>query len=220
MFRRMSDRGVELTPSLLLNAYAAGVFPMADSADDPDIYWVDPTFRGVLPFDAFHIPKSLMKRLKRNDAQVTVDRVFDQVMDGCAARSETWINETIRGLYSELHHFGYCHSVEVWMDDELAGGLYGVALGGVFFGESMFSRRTDASKIALVALVARLRVGGFSLLDTQFVTNHLRRFGATEIPRSEYLRRLAVGLEETADWLRLAPDLTLYEMAQLSTQTS
>lgn len=216
----MSDRGVELTPSLLLNAYAAGVFPMADSADDPDIYWVDPTYRGVLPFERFHVPKSLIKRLKKNDVAVTVDRVFEQVLDGCADRPETWINDTIRTLYCQLHHFGYCHSVEVWIGDELVGGLYGVALGGVFFGESMFSRQPDASKIALVALMARLRVGGFTLLDTQFVTDHLRRFGATEIPRSDYLRQLAFGLEQTADWLRMQPEVTLYEMAQLSTQTS
>ncbi len=220
MFRIMSDRGVELTPSLLLNAYAAGVFPMADSADDPSVYWVDPTYRGVLPFEKFHVPKSLLKRLRKDDVTVTVDRVFEQVLDGCADRSETWINDTIRALYTQLHNFGYCHSVEIWMDDELAGGLYGVALGGVFFGESMFSNRPDASKIALVALMARLRVGGFTLLDTQFVTEHLRRFGAAEIPRSDYLRQLAHGLDQTADWLRLQPEVTLHEMAQLSTQTS
>lgn len=216
----MSDRSLELTPTLLLNAYAAGVFPMADSADDPEIFWVDPALRGVLPLDSLHVPKSLQKRLRRADFDVTVNRAFDQVLKGCANRDETWINERIRELYVSLHEFGYGHSVEVWIDGELAGGLYGVALGGAYFGESMFSRRPDASKIALVHLVARLRVGGFQLLDTQFVTDHLRRLGAREISRAAYHRRLSGALDADAEYLRLDPGLPPHEVLQLATQKS
>lgn len=216
----MSDRSIELTPTLLLNAYGAGVFPMADSADDPEIYWVDPAYRGVLPLDAFRPPKSLAKRLRRADFAVTLNRDFDAVIAGCADREETWINDQILELYAALHEYGYAHSVEVWMDGELAGGLYGVTLGGAYFGESMFSRRTDASKIALVYLVARLKVGGFRLLDTQFVTEHLRRFGATEIKRSEYHAQLERALEMDAEFLRLDAETPPQEVLQLSTQTS
>ena len=216
----MSDRGTKLTPGLLLNAYAEGVFPMAQSADDPEIHWFDPPFRGVLPLDKFHIPKSLAKRVRRTDYRISVDCAFDQVLDGCAARDETWINEEIRRLYKALFNIGFCHSVEVWMEGDLAGGLYGVSLGGAFFGESMFSSRTDGSKLALVHLMARLRVGGFTLVDTQFVTDHLRRFGAREIPRASYHQALtrAIGLE--AEFERMAPDLPVQEVLQLSTQTS
>lgn len=216
----MSTRRIELTPTLLLNAYAAGVFPMADSADDPDVYWVDPAFRGVLPLSAFHVPKSLAKRVKRGDYAVTVNRDFAGVLDGCADREATWINDKIRGLYGQLHEFGYCHSVEVWMDGALAGGLYGVTLGGAYFGESMFSYRDDASKIALVYLVARLKSGGFSLLDTQFVTDHLRRFGAREIARSAYHKQLELALERDAEFLRFDPATSAQDVLQLSTQTS
>lgn len=216
----MSDRGIELTPTLLLNAYAAGVFPMADAADDAEIYWVDPTLRGVLPLDDFHVPKSLAKRMRRDDYAVTIDRDFGGVLDGCADRPETWINAEIRALYLSLHEFGYGHSIEVWIDGRLAGGLYGVALGGAYFGESMFSRAPDASKIALVHLVARLKVGGFTLLDTQFVTEHLRRFGAREIPRTAYHRQLAAAIEVEAEYLRLDPDLPTQDVVQLSTQKS
>ncbi len=216
----MSRRRIELSPTLLLNAYAAGVFPMADSAADPDVYWVDPAFRGVLPFDAFHVPKSLAKRLRRGDFEVTVDRAFEAVLDGCADRQETWINGKIRELYGALHEYGYCHSLEVWMDGRLAGGLYGVALGAAYFGESMFSRAPDASKIALVYLMARLKAGRFRLLDTQFVTEHLRRFGATEIPRSAYQRQLADAIERDAEFLSLDPELPVQSVLQLSTQTS
>ena len=216
----MSNRRIELSPTLLLNAYAAGVFPMADSADDPDVYWVDPAFRGVLPFNAFHVPKSLAKTLRKGAFTVTVNRAFEAVLDGCADRSETWINDKIRELYGALHEYGYCHSVEVWYDGELAGGLYGVTLGAAYFGESMFSRSPDASKIALVYLVARLRQGGFTLLDTQFVTDHLRRFGATEIPRAAYHRRLSRAIDRDAEFLALDPELPPYEVLQLSTQTS
>ncbi|MEL6980566.1 MAG: leucyl/phenylalanyl-tRNA--protein transferase, partial [Pseudomonadota bacterium] len=151
----MSDRGQELTPTLLLNAYAAGVFPMADSADDPEVFWVDPAFRGVIPLPEFHVPKSLAKRVKKGDFSITVDTAFEAVLDGCAARSETWINDEIRRLYKALHEIGYGHSVEVWSrEGALIGGLYGVALGGAFFGESMFSAAPDGSKLALVHLIA------------------------------------------------------------------
>lgn len=216
----MSDRRVELTPGLLLNAYAEGVFPMAQSADDPEIFWFDPALRGVLPLEKFHIPRSLAKRVRRPDYRVSVDRAFNAVLDGCAAREETWINDEIRRLYNALFEIGFCHSVEVWMEGELAGGLYGVSLGGAFFGESMFSARTDGSKLALVHLMARLRYGGYMLVDTQFVTDHLRRFGAREIPRSAYHQALnrAIGLE--ADFLKMPADLPPQEVLQLSTQTS
>ncbi|MEO0717302.1 MAG: leucyl/phenylalanyl-tRNA--protein transferase [Pseudomonadota bacterium] len=216
----MSDRSIELTPTLLLNAYGAGVFPMADSADDPEIYWVDPAYRGVLPLNAFTPPKSLFKRMRRGDFAVTVNRSFGAVIDGCADRDETWINEQIRDLYISLHEYGYAHSIEVWMDGEIAGGLYGVALGGAYFGESMFSRKADASKIALVYLLARLKSGGFQLLDTQFVTEHLRRFGATEIKRSDYHNQLERALEVDAEFLRLDPETSVQEVLKLSTQTS
>lgn len=216
----MSDRGLEISPTLLLNAYAAGVFPMSDSADDPEIYWVDPAIRGVLPMDELHVPKSLRKRMQRGDFEVTVNRAFAQVLDGCADRPETWINDKIRQLYMALHDYGYCHSVEVWMEGALAGGLYGVTLHGAYFGESMFSSRPDASKVALVYLVARLRAGGFTLLDTQFVTDHLRRFGAREISRAAYHRQLENALELNAEFLRLDPEASPQEVLQLSTQTS
>lgn len=216
----MSEQGVELNSSLLLNAYAIGVFPMANSADDPEIYWVNPDFRGILPLDRLHVPRSLAKRMRRGDFRVTVNRAFDAVLGGCADRGETWINARIRALYQELHDFGYGHSVEVWMDGALAGGLYGVALGGAFFGESMFSRQPDASKIALVYLVARLRLGGFTLLDTQFVTTHLRKFGAIEIPQRDYQRRLDRALARDAEFLALDPERPVQEILQLSTHTS
>lgn len=216
----MSNRGLELTPTILLNAYAAGVFPMADSAEDEEVFWVDPGFRGVLPLDNFSTPRSLRKRMRRGDYQVTVDQAFEAVLDGCADRDETWINREIRRLYSQLHASGYGHSVEVWMDGELAGGLYGVTLGAAYFGESMFSRRTDASKIALVYLVARLKIGGFKLLDTQFVTEHLRRFGATEIPRAAYHRALSAALDHDANYGELQSDASLDVVLQLATQKS
>ena len=212
----MSKRRIELNPSLLMNAYSAGVFPMAESADDPDIYWVDPAIRGICPLNGFHAPRSLLKRIRRADHLVTLNRAFHDVLDGCADRDETWINAKIRELYGALHEFGYCHSVEVWMDGELAGGLYGVSLGGAFFGESMFTRRTDASKIALVYLIARLKAGGYTLLDTQFVTDHLRNFGATEISRNDYRRRLDAALEVDAEFLRLPADTPAAEIARIA----
>jgi leucyl/phenylalanyl-tRNA--protein transferase len=191
-----------LTPELLLQAYAIGVFPMAESRNDPAVYFVDPDQRGVLSLDGMHIPHSLRRAVRRRRFEVRLDTAFEAVLDGCAEtranRPDTWINPEIRRLYSELHLAGHAHSVESWQAGTLVGGLYGVALGGAFFGESMFSRATDASKVALVHLVARLRHGGFALLDTQFVTPHLRRFGATEIPRAQYRQLLAHALTVAA----------------------
>jgi leucyl/phenylalanyl-tRNA--protein transferase len=196
----------ELTPDMLLRAYAIGVFPMAEDRDDPDLFWVDPRMRGIIPLDAFHVPKRLRRTLRNGDFRVTVDTEFEATIEACAeatqVRPRTWINDRIIMLYTSLYHLGYAHSVECWLGGRLIGGLYGVAMGGAFFGESMFSRESDASKIALIHLVARLRVGGFSLLDSQFITRHLRRFGAVEIPRSEYRQRLAEALKQNADFSR------------------
>lgn len=218
----MSDtqQDYKITPSLLLRAYAAGVFPMAQSADAVDIFWVDPKRRGILPLDGFHIPRSLRKRIRRGGFEVRVNRDFDGVLAGCAARDETWINPEIAQLYRDLHASGRAQSIEVMMDGALVGGLYGVGLGGAWFGESMFSTRTDASKIALVWLIARLKAGGFTLLDTQFVTEHLGRFGAIEIDRAEYHDRLAEALAVQSDFFALPEDASADGVLQLSTQTS
>jgi leucyl/phenylalanyl-tRNA--protein transferase len=202
---------VTLTPELLLQAYAAGIFPMAEAADDPELFWVDPVRRGVLPLDRFHVPRRLARTLRSGRFEIRCDSEFEAVMRRCAAatddRPQTWINDEIVTLYTELSRRGAAHSVETWVDGELVGGLYGVHLGAVFFGESMFSRVTDASKVALVHLVARLRLGGFMLLDTQFVTEHLQRFGAVEIPRREYHSRLQAALAGRAYFpLELAGD--------------
>ncbi len=187
---RRSDERLNLTPQLLLKAYSCGLFPMADSADDPDIYWVEPEHRGIIPLDDFHVPRSLAKTVRRRPFDIRINTAFSAVLDGCAepapGRTKTWINRTIRELYVQLHHLGHAHSVEAWHNDRLVGGLYGVALRGAFFGESMFSRRTDASKVCLVHLVERLIHRDFMLLDTQFTTDHLRRFGAIDIPREAY----------------------------------
>lgn len=189
---------MRLTPAMLLQAYAAGVFPMAESADDPELFWVDPTRRGIIPLDAFHISRRLRRTLRRGAFEVRCDSDFAGVVRGCAAASETrpstWINDEIIRLYTALFVGGTAHCVECWHDGTLAGGLYGVSLGAAFFGESMFSRVTDASKVALVHLVARLKIGGYRLLDTQFVTPHLARFGAIEISRARYRRLLAEAL--------------------------
>lgn len=191
-----------LTSDLLLRAYASGIFPMARSRDDNRLYWIDPEQRGILPLDALHIPRSLRRTLRNGAFEIRCDTAFETVMRACgeatADRPDTWINDQIVRLFVELFELGLAHSVEVWQDGELVGGLYGLALGGAFFGESMFSRRTDASKVALVHLVARLRHGGFRLLDTQFVTDHLKQFGTREIPRAEYQERLADALDERA----------------------
>jgi len=187
---------------LLLRAYAAGIFPMAESRDDPELVWVDPDPRAILPLDAFHIPRRLKRTLHAHAGQVVCDRAFGQVVAACAAapeRPDSWINPPLQALYGQLHEMGFAHSVEVYAPDgALAGGLYGVALGRAFFGESMFSRRRDASKIALAHLVARLAGAGYTLLDCQFMTAHLRRFGAVEIPRARYRELLRQALDAPA----------------------
>ncbi|MEE9194842.1 MAG: leucyl/phenylalanyl-tRNA--protein transferase [Alphaproteobacteria bacterium] len=187
-----------LTPELLLRTYSAGIFPMAENADDPTVFWVDPEMRGILPLDRFHVPRSLQRTLKRSPFEVRVDSAFDDVVAACAeaqkGRPTTWINAEIRTLYRGLADLGHAHSVECWKDEELVGGLYGVTLGGAFFGESMFSIARDASKVALCHLVARLRRSGFVLLDTQFATEHLARFGVIEIPRDAFRKKLAAAL--------------------------
>jgi leucyl/phenylalanyl-tRNA---protein transferase len=189
-----------LTPAHLLQAYARGVFPMADGRDDPEVHWVDPRLRGIIPLGGFHVARSLARRIRRHPPDVTVDRDFAGVVAACAARPQTWISTTIAGLYGQLHAMGRAHSIEVWQDQTLVGGVYGVALGAAFFGESMFSRRTDASKIALAYLVHRLRAGGFTLFDTQFLTPHLASLGGVEIARAQYHRLLADALGRTAQF--------------------
>lgn len=209
-----------LTPEMLLQAYAAGVFPMAENKDDPEVFWVDPRRRGILPLDGFHISRSLARRIRRGDYRVTFDRAFVDVLDGCADRPETWINVTIRELSIALHGAGDAHSVEVWDGRVLAGGVYGVALGQAFFGESMFSRRTDASKVALAYLVDRLRMQGFRLFDTQFITPHLERLGAIEISRDDYRNRLADALTDVSAFPGKAAPSPGQELLQRMTQTS
>lgn len=194
----------EITPEVLLRAYACGIFPMAESVDDPTLFWVEPELRGIIPLGGFRVPSRLARTVRSDAFTVTVDRDFRAVIDGCAepqpGREDTWINRRIRELYIGLHDIGHCHSVEVWQNGELAGGLYGVSLGRAFFGESMFHRARDASKVALVHLIARLLAGGYELLDTQFVTDHLRSFGAIEVPRQRYRSLLDDALQGVADF--------------------
>ncbi len=204
----MSRRHFEITPELLLRAYRAGLFPMAESRRGDRLYWLDPEMRGVIPLDGFHLPRRLMRTVLSGGFSVTSNRAFGAVVAGCAepaeGREETWINPEIERLFGALHRMGQAHSVEVWQGDpengRLAGGLYGVALGGAFFGESMFSRTRDASKVALVHLVARLRLLGFRLLDAQFQTTHLQQFGCHEIPRTHYKALLSEAVEEHVPW--------------------
>jgi leucyl/phenylalanyl-tRNA--protein transferase len=188
-----------ITPEILLRAYSIGLFPMAESADDPEIFWVEPDIRGVLPLDDFHVSKSLAKTVRRKPFDVRFDHDFDAIIAACGeetlGRPSTWINQTIKGLYSTLHKMGHAHTVEAWDGDQLVGGLYGVSLGSAFFGESMFSRRTDASKICLVHLVEHLREKGFTLLDTQFTTEHLKTFGAIDVPKDDYEHMLAAAMD-------------------------
>ena len=201
---------LRLTPDILLSAYAAGVFPMAESADDPDLFWVDPRRRGILPLDAFHVARRLRRVVRRHIFEIRCDSAFAEVILGCAEATEkrpnTWINEEIVRLYAALCARGAAHSVECWHDGALVGGLYGVSLGAAFFGESMFSRETDASKVALVHLVARLRLGGYRLLDTQFLTPHLAQFGGIEISRTRYRRLLAEALSYRAVFPSVLPE--------------
>ena len=197
----------EVTPDLLLRAYACGIFPMSESADDPGLFWVEPEERGVIPLDGFRVASRLARTVRSDVYTVTVNTAFKRVIAECAApnpgRDDTWINQRIRDLYTALHGMGHAHSVEVWENDELVGGLYGVSLGRAFFGESMFHHARDASKVALVHLVARLIAGGFKLLDTQYVTEHLRSFGATEVPRRRYRQLLDAALDGIAEFDKL-----------------
>src|SRR5918998_86184 len=201
---------VDITPEILLKAYAAGIFPMAEDADDPSLFWVEPQERGVIPLDGFHLPRRLAKTLRSDHFEIRTDHDFEGVISGCAEpapdRDKTWINARIRRLYGELFDLGHCHTVEVYRDGRLVGGLYGVTLGAAFFGESMFHRERDASKIALAHLVARLRSGGFKLLDTQFVTGHPLQFGAMEVPRRIYKRLLREAMDTSAEWCALPCD--------------
>ncbi|WP_204113870.1 leucyl/phenylalanyl-tRNA--protein transferase [Shimia biformata] len=209
----------ELTPEILLRAYGMGIFPMSEHRDDPEIFWVDPRMRGVFPLDGFHLSRSLRRRIRRGGYAVTLDGDFAGVVDGCADRAETWINDTIRDLYQALHHRGAAHSLEIWMDDLLVGGVYGVTLGSAFFGESMFSRRTDASKLALAYLVTHLSRCGFTLFDTQFTTPHLLSLGAVEITRDDYHAQLEQALRQRADiYSEALPSAA--EVLQRNTQTS
>jgi len=199
--RRMAgrrNRPIDISPEMLLRAYSIGMFPMADSADDPELFWVEPEIRGILPLDGFHVSRSLAKAIRAKPFDIRFDTAFDAVVAKCAEaaddRPSTWINTTIKKLYSALYSAGHAHSVEAWEGEELVGGLYGVSLGSAFFGESMFSRRTNASKICLVYLVERLRERGFTLLDTQFSTDHLKNFGVIDIPKADYAALLEVAV--------------------------
>ncbi|SLN43355.1 Leucyl/phenylalanyl-tRNA--protein transferase [Roseivivax jejudonensis] len=209
-----------VSPQLVLQAYRVGVFPMAEHRNDPDIFWVDPRHRGIIPLDRFRISKSLARTLRKDRYEVTLDRDFAGVMHACADRPETWINAEILGLYAALHEQGHAHSLEVWQDGELAGGVYGVAFGAVYCGESMFSRRRDGSKIALAWLVDHLKTTGFQLFDTQFLTPHLASLGGVEITRSEYQDRLATAAAASADFLGAPLPASGQDVVQRNTQTS
>ena len=210
---------IQLTPDLLLHAYSIGIFPMAETRDDPDIFWVDPKRRGVLPLHQFHISRSLARRMRQPDVRVTLDTAFDAVLAACAARPETWINDEIARLYSALHQMDKAHSIEVWYGDALAGGVYGVTLGSAFFGESMFSSARDGSKVALACLTKHLRDCGFTLFDTQFVTPHLTSLGAEEISRATYQQRLDVAVRKPAR-IDAIPLVQPQAVVQRMTQTS
>jgi leucyl/phenylalanyl-tRNA--protein transferase len=209
----IDDVMIEITPQVLLKAYACGIFPMAESADDPALYWIEPDMRGIIPLEGFHVPARLARTVRSTPWTVHVDRDFDAVIDGCAEpkqdRARTWINMRIRRIYRALYDRGHCHSVEVYDGHELIGGLYGVVLGRAFFGESMFHRARDASKIALVHLIARLIAGNYRLLDTQYVTEHLKTFGAVEVPKRRYHRLLEDALIGDADFAALPLDRPL-----------
>ena len=215
---------VEITPDIVLRAYAAGVFPMSEGRHDPHMFWVDPKERGVLPLERFHLPRRLARTVRSGTYEVRIDSAFDDVIEACSepapGRWSTWINDEIIALFRTLHRRGFAHSVECRLDGELVGGLYGIALGGAFFGESMFSRRTDGSKVALVHLVGRLKRAGFMLLDTQFVTDHLKQFGAVEIARDDYHRQLELALNYSADFSLGGAALSASEVLQSITQTS
>ena len=209
----------DLTPELLLHGYSIGIFPMAEHRDDPEIFWVDPRRRGVFPLDGFHISRSLSRAMRRTRFTITTNTAFNDVVAGCADRADTWINAEIFSLYAQLHTLGHAHALEVWEDDMLVGGVYGVTLGRAFFGESMFSRRDNASKIALACLVDRLNRGGVTLFDTQFLTPHLASLGAQEITRAAYHARLEMALMKTADFTAPAA-ASAQDVVQRMTQMS
>lgn len=219
-----NDFLIEITPQVLLKAYACGIFPMAESADDPALYWIEPEHRGVLPLDAFHLSRRLARTVRQEKFEIRVDTDFEGVIDACAqpalGRRKTWINRRIRELYGALFKLGHCHTVEAWMDGKLVGGLYGVSLGSAFFGESMFHTERDASKVALVHLVARLQAGGYTLLDTQFVTEHLAGFGVVEIGRAAYHKLLDSALLISADFYGLGASPSTESVLQSVSQTS
>lgn len=215
---------VRLGPDELLDCYRRGVFPMAETRDSDSLYLVDPSERGVIPIEGFHVPTRLARTIRREPFTITHDTAFADVMRLCAQpapdRPETWINDDILRLYGALHARGHAHSIECWEGEALVGGLYGVSLGAAFFGESMFSRATDASKIALVALVARLRIGGFKLLDAQFQTDHLAQFGTQTLPRAQFRKRLQAALSSDGDFSRMPDGLSGAQLLQSIAQTS
>lgn len=212
------DPMFEITPQVLLKAYSCGIFPMAESADDPALYWIEPQQRGVLPLDRLHVPRRLLRTVRTTHLAVKIDNDYEAVIEGCAkprpGRMSTWINSRIRALYRDLFRLGACHTVEVWNGDEIVGGLYGVSLKSAFFGESMFSTETDASKIALIHLIARLIDGGFTLLDTQFVTDHLRQFGTVELDRPAFQRLLDRARQKDADFHAMPKDMSGADVAR------
>ncbi len=217
----MSTEPTQITPELLLRAYASGVFPMSEGAKSAEIFWVDPTLRGVIPLTGFHISRSLSRKIRRGGFDIRVDSAFAEVVSACADRPETWINPQIFALYLALFNLGFAHSLEVFEGKNLIGGVYGVALGAAFFGESMFSRKPDGSKIALAYLVDRLRAGGFTLFDTQFITSHLSTLGGLEISREDYHQQLQQALQHRADFLAQPPSAgTTAGILQRNTQTS
>ncbi|MEM8632460.1 MAG: leucyl/phenylalanyl-tRNA--protein transferase [Pseudomonadota bacterium] len=209
----------EITPDILLSAYVSGIFPMAETRDDPEIFWVDPRRRGIFPLDGFHLSRSLRRRIRSDAFKISTDRAFGAVVAACADRDETWISKPIEHLYGQLHTADHAHSLEVWEGPHLVGGVYGVTIGAAFFGESMFSRRTDASKMALAYLVDRLRQGGFKLFDAQFLTPHLKSLGAIEVDRTDYLGRLKRAVGASACFDR-PPIPAPYELLQRMSQTS
>ncbi len=217
------DIAIEITPQVLLKAYSCGIFPMAESADDPALYWIEPQSRGVLPLDAVHIPRRLARTIRSGQYEMRINTDFEGVIDGCSAsrpgRRSTWINSRIRQLYGALYKQGHCHTVETWLNGRMVGGLYGVALGQAYFGESMFSTERDASKVALVYLVARLIRGGFTLLDTQFVTDHLRQFGTVDLEKTVFHRELSLAVAGQADFLALPTTTSPDEILAIIRQT-
>lgn len=216
----MKDSAPTLTADLLLQAYQVGVFPMSEGRDDPEVFWVDPRMRGVFPLNGFRISRSLARRMRQSGFTITYDAAFADVVRGCADRNETWINATIFDLYCSLHDSGFAHSIEVWDGARLVGGVYGVTIGAAFFGESMFSRATDASKVALAYLVDRLRLSGFQLFDTQFITPHLASLGAVEVTRDQYHAALSIALAHDASFDAITPAPTAQDVIQRNAQTS